>query len=347
MADRPEELEGDAQWRSAGDRIQTLLDATSAGGAVARERAEQLVREVVELYGAGLSRIIAAVGDQADPGMLNRLVADDLVASLLLVHGLHPHDVHRRVSDALDRVRPYLGSHGGDVHLLDIVGDTVQLQFAGSCKSCPSSAVTLELAVEDAIRAAAPEVSSIEVVAPEAAAAEPTTVIPAESLLAQVHSRAHANGGSSAPGIRCPTWPTWLPAKSAASRSPASWCWPAGSATSCTPIVTTARPAMDPWPARRCTDESAVASRCCDVRAVTRISTSCTPGRASTTAPRDTSIPSHCCCATACCPSRYRPSRWARRHDDPVRRPEPNHQQPAGTAAGRGAVRNVLGGHRR
>jgi Fe-S cluster biogenesis protein NfuA/nitrite reductase/ring-hydroxylating ferredoxin subunit len=194
MADRPEELEGDAQWRSAGDRIQTLLDATSVGGAVARERAEQLVGEVVDLYGAGLSRILVA----ADPGMLNRLVADDLVASLLLVHGLHPHDVHRRVSDALDRVRPYLGSHGGDVHLLDIDGDTVQLQFAGSCKSCPSSAVTLELAVEDAIRAAAPEVSSIEVVAPEAAAAEPTTVIPAESLLAQVHARGHANGSSPA-----------------------------------------------------------------------------------------------------------------------------------------------------
>jgi Fe-S cluster biogenesis protein NfuA/nitrite reductase/ring-hydroxylating ferredoxin subunit len=198
MADRPEELQGDAQWRSAGDRIQTLLDATSAGGAAARERAEQLVREVVELYGAGLSRIIAAVGDQAAPGLLDRLVTDDLVASLLLVHGLHPHDVHRRVSDALDRVRPYLGSHGGDVHLLDIAGDTVQLQFAGSCKSCPSSAVTLELAVEDAIRAAAPEVSSIEVVAPEADAAEPAAVIPAESLLAQVHSRVHANGGSPA-----------------------------------------------------------------------------------------------------------------------------------------------------
>jgi Fe-S cluster biogenesis protein NfuA/nitrite reductase/ring-hydroxylating ferredoxin subunit len=198
MADRPEELAGDAQWRSAGDRIQTLLDATSAGGAVARERAEQLVGEVVDLYGAGLSRIVAAVGDQADPGMLNRLVADDLVASLLLVHGLHPHDVRRRVSDALDRVRPYLGSHGGDVHLLDIVGDTVQLQFAGSCKSCPSSAVTLELAVEDAIRAAAPEVSSIEVVAPDAGAGKPATVIPAESLLASVHSRAPSNGSGSA-----------------------------------------------------------------------------------------------------------------------------------------------------
>jgi len=188
MADRPEQLQGDAQWRSAGDRIQTLLDATAAGGVAARERAEQLVGEVVELYGAGLSRIMALFDDSA---MLERLTTDDLVASLLLVHGLHPHDVRRRVSDALDRVRPYLGSHGGDVHLLDVVGDTVQLQFAGSCKSCPSSAVTLELAVEDAIRAAAPEVSSIEVVDDAGPA-----VIPAESLLAQVHSRAQPNSGT-------------------------------------------------------------------------------------------------------------------------------------------------------
>jgi Fe-S cluster biogenesis protein NfuA/nitrite reductase/ring-hydroxylating ferredoxin subunit len=202
MADRLEESEGDAQWRSAGDRIQTLLDATSAGGAVARERAEQLVREVVELYGAGLSRIIAA----SDPAMLNRLITDDLVASLLLVHGLHPHDVQRRVADALDRVRPYLGSHGGDVRLLDIVGDTVQLEFAGSCKSCPSSAVTLELAVEDAIRAAAPEISSIGLVVPDAEPVEPTTLIPAESLLSQVRNRAPTNGGSAwhpVPDLAC------------------------------------------------------------------------------------------------------------------------------------------------
>jgi Fe-S cluster biogenesis protein NfuA/nitrite reductase/ring-hydroxylating ferredoxin subunit len=188
MVDRPEEeLAGDAQWRTAGDRIQTLLDATSTGGAAARERAEQLVRELVDLYGAGLSRIMGLVEDAA---VIDRLATDDLVASLLLVHGLHPHDLRRRISDALEKVRPYLGSHGGDVHLAGIVGDTVQLQFAGSCKSCPSSAVTLELAVEDAIRAAAPEVSSIEVVTAEA---EPTApVIPAESLLTKVH----ANGGA-------------------------------------------------------------------------------------------------------------------------------------------------------
>ena len=203
MVDRPDTLENDAQWRTAGDRIQTLLDSCAASGAVAYERAQELVREVVGLYGAGLERMIKLSGD---PGMAERLATDDLVASLLLVHGLHPHDVHRRVSDALDRVRPYLGSHGGDVDLIEVTqgpeGAGVLLAFKGSCKSCPSSAVTLELAVEDAVRAAAPEISSIEVVAAEPATA--SKMISAESLLAHVHSNGPSNGPSN--GHSQTTW---------------------------------------------------------------------------------------------------------------------------------------------
>ena len=183
----PDETQDDAQWRTAGDRIQTLLDACSSGGAAARERAEQLVREVTDLYGAVLERMVA-VAVAADPRLADRFAADDLVASLLLVHGLHPHGVERRVSEALDSVRPYLGSHGGDVSLLGVDHGVVRLQFQGSCKSCPSSAVTLELAVEDAVRAAAPDISSIEVVAP--AELSDAGVIPAESLM----TRMYANG---------------------------------------------------------------------------------------------------------------------------------------------------------
>src|ERR1700719_2934048 len=141
MADRPDTPENEAQWRTAGDRIQTLLDSCAASGATAYERAQQLVREVVGLYGAGLERIMqlaqASGSDSIQaPDLAERLATDDLVASLLLVHGLHPHDIHRRVSDALDRVRPYLGSHGGDVDLLEVTDDdVVRLAFKGSCKS--------------------------------------------------------------------------------------------------------------------------------------------------------------------------------------------------------------------
>jgi Fe-S cluster biogenesis protein NfuA/nitrite reductase/ring-hydroxylating ferredoxin subunit len=178
----------DAQWRTAGERIQTLLDASSSGGAVARERAEQLVREVTDLYGAALMRMMQTAL-AAEPGIADRFAADDLIASLLLVHGMHPYDVERRVSDALDSVRPYLGSHGGDVSLLGVSDGVVRLQFQGSCKSCPSSSVTLELAVEDAVRAAAPEIESIEVVAAENVST--SSVIPAESLMRRVHTNGH------------------------------------------------------------------------------------------------------------------------------------------------------------
>ena len=193
MADRleSEEVEQEAQWRTAGDRIQTLLDASAASGAVAHERAEQLVREVTDLYGAGLERMMR-LAVSANPELAEAFTDDQLVASLLLVHNLHPHGVERRVSDALDSVRPYLGSHGGDVHLIEVAdgpdGSIVRLQFSGSCKTCPSSSVTLELAVEDAIRAAAPEVESIEVVAAEQP--KSASVISPESLM----NRLHTNG---------------------------------------------------------------------------------------------------------------------------------------------------------
>src|SRR6201997_3123002 len=214
MEDRPKTPESDAQWRTAGDRIQTLLDSCPANGPAAYERAQQLVREVVGLYGAGLARVVQLTElPGQDPELLERLAADDLVASLLLVHGLHPHDVHRRVSDALDRVRPYLGSHGGDVDLLEVTDDdVVRLAFKGSCKSCPSSAVTLELAVEDAIRAAAPEISSIEVVAAEPATTT-ASVIPAESLLAPLHSNEHRHSNGH-------TVTTWHPVPELAELAP-------------------------------------------------------------------------------------------------------------------------------
>ncbi len=188
MPHRPDNPDQDAQWRTAGDRIQTLLDASAAAGAVAHERAEQLVREITDLYGAGLERMMG-IAITARPELADAFARDDLIASLLLVHGLHPHDVGRRVEDALDSVRPYLGSHGGDVHLIGVEDGTVRLRFAGSCKSCPSSSVTLELAVEDAVRAAAPEISSIEVVAAEAEATP--AVIPADSLMSRVRTQPH------------------------------------------------------------------------------------------------------------------------------------------------------------
>jgi len=167
--------------QATGERIEALLEAAAAGGRVARERAEELVRLVVDLYGAGLERLLEIVHESGrlDDELLDRLTGDELVASLLAVHGLHPDDVETRVARALDGVRPYLGSHGGDVELLGVTDDgVVRLRMLGSCDGCPSSSVTLTLAVETAIQGAVPEVSAIDVEEPSA----PATVIPVTAL---------------------------------------------------------------------------------------------------------------------------------------------------------------------
>lgn len=163
--------------RAAGDRIEALITASAAGGAVARQRAEELVRLVVDLYGAGLERLLELLherGALADD-VLDALAADELVASLLLVHGLHPESASTRVVKALAAVAP-----AGEAELIDITAEgiaRVRLTASG-CSSAP-----LKAAVESAIADAAPEVVTIEVVEPDRAAG---TVIPVGSLFSRV-----------------------------------------------------------------------------------------------------------------------------------------------------------------
>ena len=174
-------------WRAAGERIDALVAASAAGGALGRERSEELVRLVTDLYGAGLERLLDLVHEHGvlTDDVLDALAADELVAGLLLVHGLHPYDVPTRVERALDGVRPYLGSHGGDVELLGVTDDGVaRLRLLGSCDGCPSSAVTLRLAVEGAIEAAAPEITTIEV--DDGAPPPRGPTIPVEALFARL-----------------------------------------------------------------------------------------------------------------------------------------------------------------
>jgi Fe-S cluster biogenesis protein NfuA len=147
--------------RAVGTRIEELLGQLRAtGDPGTAEVAEEVVRLVVELYGAGLERAVELAGPEA----LDRFVEDELVASLLVLHDLHPKDTETRVVEALDQVRPYLGSHAGGVELLGVDPEgVVHLRLEGSCDGCPSSTMTVKLAIERAIEEAAPEVTRVEV----------------------------------------------------------------------------------------------------------------------------------------------------------------------------------------
>ncbi len=146
--------------------------------------AEEALGLVAKLYGGALDRILEILVNAEAAPLLAEIVHDELVSSLLVLHGLHPDDLPTRVQNALDSVRPYLESHGGDVELIAVIPSEgiVKVRLLGSCDGCPSSSVTLKLSVEQAIHEAAPEIIDIQVegyVEPAAPAAPlpPTTPI--------------------------------------------------------------------------------------------------------------------------------------------------------------------------
>jgi Fe-S cluster biogenesis protein NfuA/nitrite reductase/ring-hydroxylating ferredoxin subunit len=152
------------------DQVERRLSEIDAlPDAAGRQAATEAVQALVELYGAGLERMVEEIAARDDGEIAQALADDELVAHLLLVHGLHPVPLRRRVLSALGEVRPYLESHGGNVELLEVAPPAVHLRLEGSCSGCPSSAMTLKLAIENAIFKAAPEIE--EVVAVDAAPA--------------------------------------------------------------------------------------------------------------------------------------------------------------------------------
>jgi Fe-S cluster biogenesis protein NfuA len=163
MAVAPE----DQELRERLHRVDALIkeiDRFKDPQAAAKTR--EIVQALMDFHGAAIGRLMDRLADSGDAGlrMIDAVSNDDAVASLLLLYGLHPVDLETRVGRALEKARPYLQSHGGNVELLGIFDGVVQLRLDGSCHGCPSSAQTLKQTIEEAIFEIAPDVTAIEVV---------------------------------------------------------------------------------------------------------------------------------------------------------------------------------------
>jgi Fe-S cluster biogenesis protein NfuA len=137
---------------------------------------EELAGALMDLYGEGLERIMAAVDDETRA----RLADDGVIGSLLLMHGLYPVPLEERVREALDSVRPYMESHGGDVELLGIAEGVARIRLEGHCVGCAASASTLELGIRRALEATAPDLLGLDV---EGVLDEPTHEAPPGAIL--------------------------------------------------------------------------------------------------------------------------------------------------------------------
>jgi Fe-S cluster biogenesis protein NfuA len=157
QAQRPEEVFERVQ------ELQAQLDSATDG--TVRGVAEELVSAVVRMYGCGLERIVDSLEGAGPAGeeIAAKLAEDPFVATLLLIHDLHPLPLEVRVRNALDSVRPYMESHGGNVELLSLRDGVARIHLRGSCSDCSASSVTLELAIKQALEEAAPDLEGLEV----------------------------------------------------------------------------------------------------------------------------------------------------------------------------------------
>ncbi|MET8831745.1 hypothetical protein ABZX40_38600 [Streptomyces sp. NPDC004610] len=160
----------------AGRRVEAALDRlTATGDPAATAAAEELVGSLMEFYGAGLARVLDLLSPTGRTGdvlgdRLDNLLGDDLVASLLLLHDLHPEDLPTRIRRALDRV----DGTGYDILDHDESTGTLRLRAApatatgcGCSSGAPDAARAAERAAaraaEEALSCFAPEVTAVEV----------------------------------------------------------------------------------------------------------------------------------------------------------------------------------------
>lgn len=118
---------------------------------------------IEELNAEAFRRLIRALRhDGAAAAALRQAIRDPLIYHVLRFHGLVKEPVEHRVAAALEEVRPFLATHGGDVELVAVkLPDTVEVRLVGSCQSCPSSGETLSEGVEAAIRRHCPEIRHV------------------------------------------------------------------------------------------------------------------------------------------------------------------------------------------
>jgi Fe-S cluster biogenesis protein NfuA len=141
------------------DRMDGLLEAVDAMAPADRDVVIELLDTVDDVHRLALIRL----GERLGPALVEELRdAHPAIAWLWEAYGVGL-DARTVAVRAVDAVRPYLESHGGDVEVLEVRGGVVRVRMTGACRGCTSSAVTLQEGVERALRSGFPDFERLEV----------------------------------------------------------------------------------------------------------------------------------------------------------------------------------------
>lgn len=149
-----------AQMLGDVERLREVIDQWPEGQ---RNTATALESAIDELQGEAFRRLLKGlVAQPSFSECLRELAGDEVIYAVLRHHGLLKASVQERLEMALQQVRPYLQSHGGDIQLMGLeVPESVTVQLIGTCEDCPAQDITLRESVEKAIREHCPEIQTI------------------------------------------------------------------------------------------------------------------------------------------------------------------------------------------
>lgn len=172
------------------DELERLLTEVEALDEPTRDRVLSLLDGVDALHRHALERLGALLGaDQRE-----RLRAGDPAVAWLFEAYAVGIDEQAAAEAALDSVRPYLHSHGGDVAVLAARGGIVRVRLSGACSGCSASTITLRRGVEEALREHFPGFTTMEVEEDREAAPHP----PPGPTLLQIESYGPPSDGDPA-----------------------------------------------------------------------------------------------------------------------------------------------------
>lgn len=161
----PTLIEEQDTFETLAERVDAAVNEVRKLDDEGEKKGMALKQAIEDFHKHAITKIVQHL--KADPRgkeLLFELVDEPSVYALFAMHGIVRADVNTRVSRTLDMVRPYMQSHGGDVELVEVQGDTVYVKLHGACNGCSMSAVTLREGVEEALVNNIPEINKVEVV---------------------------------------------------------------------------------------------------------------------------------------------------------------------------------------